>query len=434
MASRADGNGPKKESALEIHAWNYRGFRRVKIDLTKVNFVVGDNSSGKSSLLHLVNLVLQSDLNGIPAFNEDLGVDRYDYFSPYFDLSPVSFCYEVEHDEDKERLVKIITVVRRAESVKVERATFFYAGIAYVIVRKGSKLLWKRVSLDKNISIDELYKIHNSSGFKEIRGKKFSAGSPSDFFMLLSVAEYSKNEDIENGFFEFYSLQLDRAVQLAPVRSLPEKYYLLKRTVHSSGKHFAALWHDIDKPGSKQYFARLSEFGRRSGLFERIRVYQLDQRAKDSPLAVTIRTRGKDLFLNQVGVGISQLIPVLVELIVAQIQLKNSNLRSTILLQQPELHLHPVAQAELGSYMFDVATNGVPLIVETHSSYLIDRFRSELKEASEDKKLEANLLFCSGSSEGNSCIEYKILNDGSYLNPPREYLRFFLDETLRTML
>lgn len=422
-----------KGAALKVFCWNFRGFRFAKVDLSKVNFVVGDNSSGKSSILHLVNLVLQSDLNGVPAFDEELGVDRYDYFSPYFDYAPVSLGFDYEDDKGQ-RFVKIITVEKRGDVVKVVRATFFFEGTAYTIFRKGSKLQWKKEDLGRDCSVESIFEFHSSFGFRELKKQRFPFAAPNDFVILMSIADMEKSEDIERGFLNFYTMQLDRAIHLAPVRSLPEKYYLLKRTIHASGRHFATLWYDIEKQSNNVYFRRLFEFGKKSGLFDRIRVAQLDKRAKDSPLAVTIRKRGKDLFLNQVGVGVSQLIPVLVELIVAQLQRKSGGLASTILLQQPELHLHPVAQAELGSYIFDVAKNKVPLLIETHSNYLIDRFRLEMKQSDNDVDVGACLLFCYSMEAGNNCVEYNITSSGSYAEPPKMYLEFFLAESMRTML
>jgi predicted ATPase len=420
----------EKMNVFSIHGWNYRGFREVEVDLTRVNFIVGDNSSGKSSILHLLSLVVRSDLDGVPSFDEELGIDRYDYFSPYFNDAPVSLGYRKSIKGSI--YSKIITINKSGDSVYVSSATFYTARHAYSLKANGKKLLFKMKKFSEETSMSELYNFHSAGGFKTLKLEVERFSAPNDFFSLILAFESLKPLELERDFYAFYAIDLERVVHLAPIRGLPEKYYLLKRTIHASGRHFAALWHDFDKPSSKQYFAKLSDFGKKSGLFERVRVFRLDRKIKDSPLAVTVRKNGKDLFLNQVGVGVSQLMPILIELIVAQLQKKNDAPSSLILMQQPELHLHPIAQAELGTYLYDVATAKIPMVLETHSSYLIDRFRSEMRGAPE--RVSAALLFCFSDGSGNSCVTTKIKDDGEYNSPPSAYLQFFLSESLRTII
>jgi len=61
------------ETQITLHAWNFRGFKRVEIPLDGTIFLVGDNSSGKSSILHLISCILRHDLKGIPFLDDDLG-------------------------------------------------------------------------------------------------------------------------------------------------------------------------------------------------------------------------------------------------------------------------------------------------------------------------------------------------------------------------
>jgi predicted ATPase len=51
-----------------------------------------------------------------------------------------------------------------------------------------------------------------------------------------------------------------------------------------------------------------------------------------------------------------------------------------VLLEQPELHLHPAPQQVLGDFLLAIAESGRQLIVETHSEYLINRLRLRVAE------------------------------------------------------
>jgi predicted ATPase len=71
-----------------------------------------------------------------------------------------------------------------------------------------------------------------------------------------------------------------------------------------------------------------------------------------------------EINIADVGLGISQVLPVLVALLVA----KSGQL---VYLEQPELHLHPRAQVKLAEIIAEAAKRGVRVVVETHSSLLL---------------------------------------------------------------
>jgi hypothetical protein len=72
--------------------------------------------------------------------------------------------------------------------------------------------------------------------------------------------------------------------------------------------------------------------------------------------------------LTSVGVGVSQLLPVIVLCLIAQPG-------ELVMIEQPELHLHPAPQQVLGDFLLRIAESGRQLIVETHSEYLVNRLR-----------------------------------------------------------
>ena len=86
------------------------------------------------------------------------------------------------------------------------------------------------------------------------------------------------------------------------------------------------------------------------------------------PVAVPRR-----LDLGNVGVGISQVLPVVVLGLV-------SPPGSIILLEQPELHLHPLGQQSLGDFLLALMHGGRQVVVETHSDHLVSRLRRRAAE------------------------------------------------------
>lgn len=116
------------------------------------------------------------------------------------------------------------------------------------------------------------------------------------------------------------------------------------------------------------------------GLIEEFKVNQISDQRQE--YEVKVRTRGsKDwVDLPDVGFGISQVLPVLVQCFYAPPD-------SIILMEQPEIHLHPNAQSALADVMIDVINskeNGtdrnIQLIIETHSEHFLRRLQRRIAE------------------------------------------------------
>ena len=102
--------------------------------------------------------------------------------------------------------------------------------------------------------------------------------------------------------------------------------------------------------------------------------------------------------------------------------------------QQPEVHLHPRAQAELGSYFVRYALGRKKyLLLETHSDYIIDRIKSDLIEKKHDLSKYLSVLFFEQRNLETIITRIKFDEKGNVLNPPKSYRNFFLAESIRTL-
>jgi predicted ATPase len=75
--------------------------------------------------------------------------------------------------------------------------------------------------------------------------------------------------------------------------------------------------------------------------------------------------------LMHVGIGVSQILPILVMCLLAK-------KGETLIFEQPELHLHPKVQQRLGDFFLSMALLGKQCIIETHSEYIINRLRRRI--------------------------------------------------------
>jgi predicted ATPase len=109
----------------------------------------------------------------------------------------------------------------------------------------------------------------------------------------------------------------------------------------------------------------------------------------------------------------------------------------TFLLQQPEVHLHPRAQAALGSVLVaQAADRRQTFVVETHSDHLVDRVRMDVREKRGATPLspEDVVILYFERKEGRATVHpIKIDAQGNLIDVPAGYRDFFMLEERRLL-
>ena len=159
----------------------------------------------------------------------------------------------------------------------------------------------------------------------------------------------------------------------------------------------------------------VAEWLRRLGLAFDFRVEQLTEGKPVFEVKIRKTSDAAEVLLTDVGFGVSQVLPVLVLCSYVPVM-------STVILEQPEVHLHPSAQAELADLFIDAFVGRkVQVIFESHSEHLLRRLQRRIAEekVSED---DIGLFFCSIDEEGRSSIEQLKLDQyGNIANWPKDF-------------
>ena len=118
-----------------------------------------------------------------------------------------------------------------------------------------------------------------------------------------------------------------------------------------------------------------------------------------------------------VGIGVSQVLPVIVLAYFAPAG-------STIVFEQPELHLHPSAQAKLADFLYEVSQEReIQFIVETHSEYLLTRLQRRIAER--DSRgvgpADIQLYFCKRENDQSIIDRLQIDDSGRIINWPKNF-------------
>ena len=117
-------------------------------------------------------------------------------------------------------------------------------------------------------------------------------------------------------------------------------------------------------------------------------------------MSLSVTPRGADRFvdLTAVGVGVSQVMPVILLCLW-------SRPNSLILIEQPELHLHPAMQLKLADFLLACTRSGRQIIVETHSEHLVNRLRRRVaNDSTRTLSRSIGLLF---AEQKNGVSQYR---------------------------
>ncbi len=124
--------------------------------------------------------------------------------------------------------------------------------------------------------------------------------------------------------------------------------------------------------------------------------------------------------LPEVGVGISQILPILVMGLL-------SPANCLLIIEQPELHLHPYVQARLGDFFMGLAKCKKQCLIETHSENLVSQLRLHIVEAGGLEQSDCVVYFVEQDERGAAKFEkIEISPNGNILNWPDG----FFDETM----
>lgn len=227
---------------------------------------------------------------------------------------------------------------------------------------------------------------------------------------ILNIA----NNELTNNFNE------DKLFHISPLRAEPKRFYFLDKANIDplAGDNIVELLKEDD-----ELLAKVNDwlkiFNVKLGITE----------FKDIIHRLTVTQGGLelDLDITDVGFGISQILPVVVQ----GFLLKG---KSLTIIEQPEIHLHPKMQSELADLFIDIVKvkeYNKHLIIETHSEYLLKRLRLRIAEGVIPSE-EVAIYFLESRTEDKEANikEIKIHKNGSF-KWPEEFYANDLNDTLQ---
>jgi len=227
---------------------------------------------------------------------------------------------------------------------------------------------------------------------------------------------------VVGGLEASYEGLMDRIFYLGPLRDRPVRSYTWsgagRKGVGDSGEYTIDAILSATRQQGENFQCRIARNLKELGLIEAFSLREFGEGRGFYEAVVQRHEGGPKVTLADVGIGVSQVLPVLV-------LLHYVPERSIVLLEQPELHLHPSVQSDLADVMLKVAKEReLQIVVESHSEHLLRRFQ---RRVAEEKAAVSDLkLYFVRSAKGEAELDPLRLNEwGGIENWPEH---FFGDE------
>lgn len=134
-----------------------------------------------------------------------------------------------------------------------------------------------------------------------------------------------------------------------------------------------------------------------------------------------------------VGFGISYTLSIIVQLLYSVILLDQYKIKTVLLIENPEAHLHPKGQTKIAEFITKIANFGVQVIVETHSDYILDGLRIAVKDKIIDKD-KTQLYYFELDNDLNTIVLSPTIGEDGHLNEwPENFFDTSLENKMRLM-
>ena len=445
-----------------IEVEHFQGFKLTQnIDLAPITLIFGANSAGKSSIFRLFSLLKQSTENAHTGMSPS-------YMGKDIDL--VSFSNVVtSHDINTEITVKTTFNIAANLGIRMSMVIdkFGVQRFGYGLIKAGQHEVGAggfEISFERSGEVNAFQcvaiagnKASFSAAFPEVPWEQIDlqkfkkAFTNKSNIWFLNTHFYPENRElytrkpnlesviariITARLGSMYASKVRNSDFIGPLRMIPGRVVSTVQSgapdvTDSRGLLGYLRGSDFAIEGASKWIDKITE-----GAFS-LKLVSFNQPEFSflgdfSALLLIDKRTNEGASLSDVGVGISQVLPIIVKLIsMSQSEINGedtgdsldkaepSDNLPTIFIEQPELHLHPRAQAELADLFVEYAkpSSGQPpiqIVAETHSESLIIRLQRRLREGTISPG-DISVLYVEKTDQGSNVISLPVNANGTFL-------------------
>lgn len=435
---------------------NFKTWEKADIKFGRITGLFGANSSGKTSLIQFLLLLKQTKEATDRALSLELN-GSYVKFGLFRDIvfghdESKTIDWSLSFKQEKEFVIDDPSQKRgqalvRSPDLKVQGAVTAKNGapqarlLKYQVGERSEKnpspLLISLLPKERGDGFD-LKAEGTDFRFIRTQGRAWTLPGPVKSYAFPDQARtYFQNASFLSDLEAAFESALDDIYYLGPLRDYPQRDYLWARSrPHDVGikgeKAIDAIlaateaneMFNIKHKGRRRSFqAVIAHWFSEMGLIDHFEVVEIAPGSNRWQARVKVRAGSPEVLLTDVGFGVSQVLPVVTLLYYVPEG-------ATLILEQPEIHLHPLAQAHLADVIINaVERRNIQVILESHSEHLLLRLQRRVAEnqITADK---IKLYFCEVEGHSSKLQPLRLDLFGNIENWPENFMGDALGETV----
>ena len=425
----------------ELRAQNFKSWQDTgALQFAPLTGLFGANSSGKTNILQVLLMLMQTvespDRNRVLHFGDDRSfVD----FGTFYDLLYTRKTYLTLQLDVSWKLAEPLPVSKGPLfpinnlkfHTEIHEANDRPRVKCFHYTADNDEFGMRRVNKGKKRGRNQYELVHGDYPVIRNLGRAWNLPSPVKCYGFPDeVNGYYQNLGFLSDFVLAFENLFSQIAYLGPLRKYPQRSYIWSgerpQNVGISGEEaipalLAARAEGLTSPRivnvrrtHKSIEHRILEWLQKMELIDSFSLEPIAENRWDYEFRVKKSPNSPEVLITDVGFGVSQLLPVLVLCYYVPEY-------STIILEQPEIHLHPKVQADLADVLIDVVKNrNVQIILESHSGLLLHRLQRRIAE--EQIAAEDTALYFCQINDGTSEIErLKVDEYGNIRNWPQDF-------------
>jgi predicted ATPase len=431
-----------------LHFDNFKSWRKADVALAPLTALFGANSSGKSSILQFLLLLKQTK----DSDDRSLALD----FGGAESLADLGSFRDAVHGHDEDAAIAWHLQWHLPEELRIadpsgKRSEALFSG-KNIEISSATRLRNKNVVsefLEYDFSGGRFIlrrekerpgfqlEARPASEFRFIRtlGRKWDLPGPTKSYAFPDQARtYFQNSQFLSEFETAYVNQMDGLLHLGPLREFPKRQYIWagsspvdvgrrgERTIDAVLAATARGEHRNLRPKARlrPFQEMIAWWLKEMGLIHSFTVTEVATGAGLYRAMVKRDPQSPETLITDVGFGVSQVLPALVLLYYAPEG-------STIILEQPEIHLHPAVQSALADIIITtIKSRNIQVILESHSEHLLQRLLRRIAEGEKSpypliEPNDVKLFFCQSVQGVSTLEELRVNLFGSIENWPEDF-------------
>ncbi|MDR7654236.1 AAA family ATPase [Acinetobacter junii] len=412
---------------------NFKSFKNLdNLQIKPLTILLGRNSCGKSSIIQSLLLLKQTieqnndaDLNVEGKYLKFSNLKDISYGLPNINNAAITYEFGVESGEEFSNI--------RLEFKNKKKEESYVPSLTGFIHKNNNKEINLKKIKNSDLS-DDLKDL-----LKRLKEKKveFVEGRPKfetifKNFMPKAIRHVSNKDFILPLNFVYEKLMIDefekdlrKIKYLSPLRASPERIYVhYSQSASEISENGANSAHVLWARRNQMVYLNNQENNLLVALGKCIEILGLGQEITSKKISEMVYQIGLKLknsnglvSLADVGFGYSQVLPVIL------IGLLNNN-NNLILIEQPEIHLHPSSAGKLADLFLAFIKDKKTFLIETHSQEFINKLRLRVIQDPTLKEF-INIVFIDQDENGTKIKQFEIDETGMF----PEWPRGFLDES-----